>query len=36
MCLDEYGWSPLHYATMMKAEEAAALLLSYDANLIAR
>ena len=36
MCLDECGWAPHHYSTYHKEEETTALLLSYDANLIAR
>ena len=36
MCLDEFGWTPLHYAAVMKQEEAVAVLLSHDANLISR
>ena len=36
MCLDEFGWTPLHYAAFSKEEETVAALLSYDANLICR
>ena len=36
MCLDDYGWTPLHHAVFAMQEEAAAALLSYNANLISR
>ncbi|GAX83212.1 hypothetical protein CEUSTIGMA_g10638.t1 [Chlamydomonas eustigma] len=36
MSVDVYGWTPLHYATAYREELAVAVLLSYDAHLIAR
>ena len=34
--LDAFGWAPLHYAVQQGQAEAIAVLLSQDANIVAR